>query len=370
MVVHSASSSFQLLSIKMGVIPLHSSSSPVILLHRTNFLRLRNTCNLCQGTVIHSRRTKRLSATGESERRSAHYHPTIWDHQLIQSLKNPYSNEVSHGRLEELKKEVKQLIRSNKDPLVQLKLIDSIQRLGVAYHFQDEIKDSLLHLVHLECNHDLYTAALKFRIFREHGYQISSDVFNEFKNKDGSFMDCLNKETHEGLLGLYEASHLGMNGEDVLEEAMEFSISSLKSSMMTEQVRQSLEVPLHWRMVRLEARNYINICEEEEQTKSSSRILVELAKLDFNIVQSVHQRELKELSSWWSDLDFKEELSFSRDRLVENFLWAVGIIYDPQFSRCRIGLTKLISILTVIDDIYDVYGSLDELELFTNAIER
>lgn len=33
-------------------------------------------------------------------------------------------------------------------------------------------------------------------------------------------------------------------------------------------------------------------------------------------------------------------------------------------------LTKINAVAVVIDDIYDVYGSLDELELFTDAVER
>jgi hypothetical protein len=55
----------------------------------------------------------------------------------------------------------------------------------------------------------------------------------------------------EGLLSLYEASHLGMHGESILEEAKDFSIKNLKSLMAklnsnsAEQVRQSLEIPLY-----------------------------------------------------------------------------------------------------------------------------
>ena len=64
------------------------------------------------------------------------------------------------------------------------------------------------------------------------------------------------------------------------------------------------------------------------------------------------------------------KLKFSRDRLFENYLWAAGVAYEPRFSKCRKVLTKLICILTVIDDMYDVYGSLEELVLFTSAIKR
>src|ERR1044072_2087184 len=54
----------------------------------------------------------------------------------------------------------------------------------------------------------------------------------------------------------------------------------------------------------------------------------------------------------------------------ECFLWTVGIFPEPHHSNCRIELTKTICILLVMDDIFDTYGSLDELILFTEAIKR
>lgn len=73
---------------------------------------------------------------------------------------------------------------------------------------------------------------------------------------------------------------------------------------------------------------------------------------------------------WWKSTSFSERLKFSRDRLVEHFFWTVGIIFDPEYGYCRRMKTKVVALITTIDDIYDVYGTLDELELFTNAVER
>lgn len=55
---------------------------------------------------------------------------------------------------------------------------------------------------------------------------------------------------------------------------------------------------------------------------------------------------------------------------MECFFWSMGMAFEPQFSDLRKGLTKVTSLITTIDDVYDVYGSLDELELFTKAVER
>ncbi|XP_057956380.1 probable terpene synthase 9 [Malania oleifera] len=313
----------------------------------------------------------------DPERRSAHYHPSIWDPKLIDSFTTPFSYELYAIQLENLKEKTRRLLNSSEDHSALLKLVDSMQRLGVDYHFEEEIK-GIMELVHssvITGDDDLYTTALRFRLQRQYGYPVSSDVFDKFRNKDGGFMDSLSHDL-KGILSLYEASYLGMPGEDdSLEEAKKFSIKYLKSavenlecdSIIAKQVQLSLEIPLHWKMPRLEARNFIDIYQRDD-TRSS--VLLEFAILDYNIVQSVYQKELKELSRWWRDLGFKEKLSFSRDRLMENYLWAVGICLEPHMSKCRKALTRMVCILSAIDDVYDIYGSLDELVRFTNAVDR
>ncbi|MCL7024601.1 hypothetical protein MKW94_024600 [Papaver nudicaule] len=98
--------------------------------------------------------------------------------------------------------------------------------------------------------------------------------------------------------------------------------------------------------------------------------LLEFAKLDFNMVQATYHEELKYASRWWRDLALDGSLTFARDRLVECFLWNLGLNSEPKFGNVRRQVTKVAYLITVIDDVYDVYGSLDELKLFTEAVER
>lgn len=65
-----------------------------------------------------------------------------------------------------------------------------------------------------------------------------------------------------------------------------------------------------------------------------------------------------------------EVLTFSRDRVVESFLWAVGVAYEPQYGSLRKWLTKAVLLVLIIDDVYDIYGSMHELHQFTTAVER
>ncbi|XP_050136069.1 tricyclene synthase EBOS, chloroplastic-like [Malus sylvestris] len=163
-------------------------------------------------------------------------------------------------------------------------------------------------------------------------------------------------------------------GESLLDEGLAFSTNYLKNlsglnvtNGLGEQVSHALELPLHHRMQRLESRWYI---EAHSKRPDANKVLLEIAKRDFNRVQCTLQRDLQEVSGWWVDMGLAEKLSFTRDRLMECFFWSVGIIFEPQHSHVRKELTKVAALVTTIDDVYDVYGTLDELELFTSAVER
>lgn len=105
----------------------------------------------------------------------------------------------------------------------------------------------------------------------------------------------------EGLLSLYEATHLRVHGEDILDEALAFTTSHLESlktqlkNPLAALVIHALKLPL-WKTVnRIEARYYISVYGEID---SHSKPLLYLAKLDFNLVQKLHQSEAAEFSRY------------------------------------------------------------------------
>ncbi|GAB4850255.1 hypothetical protein Ancab_029551 [Ancistrocladus abbreviatus] len=314
--------------------------------------------------------------TKEIARQSANFHPSIWGDRFITYT---CDDKVIHAWYEEaevLKEKVRKMF-TDVDFAEKLNLIDSVQRLGVAYHFEAEIKEALeqifsAYLDHFYRDDDLHRVSLLFRLLRQHGYNVSCDVFNKFKDKEGNFKEILTGDA-TGLLSLYEAANLRLHGEDILDDALHFTIANLNpmvadlSLPIAKRILHALHRPLRKSFPRLEARSYISFCQENE---SQNKALLKFAKLDFNILQKLHQMELSVLARWWKNLDFANNLPFARDRLVECYHWTVGVYFEPQYAQARKFLTKVIAMTTIIDDIYDVYGTTTELELFMKAVER
>ncbi|KAK1418494.1 hypothetical protein QVD17_27639 [Tagetes erecta] len=277
-------------------------------------------------------------------------------------------------RIDELKENTRRALMMVSDPTMTLKLIDTIQRLGVGYHFQEDINTMLEKLTQVLPDDDLYTMALNFRLRRHNGLHTNPEgtIFQKFMDTNGELKKS-SSEDIEGLLSLLEASYLGSKEEDILSRSKEIATKHLNtlvsqlSPKLYKKVIEGLKLPRHMRMERLEARKYI---EEYGNEDDHNPIVLEFAKYDYNNVQASLQKELLEVARWWEHLGLCSKLGFVRDRHVECFFWTFGVLPELRFSGGRIELAKSIAILLVIDDIYDTYGSYDDLVLFTKAIQR
>ncbi|KAB2032755.1 hypothetical protein ES319_D05G398900v1 [Gossypium barbadense] len=326
--------------------------------------------------------TNKTSIEDDSKiRRSANYHRPIWDYDYVQSLRDGFVQDESYNeRASKLQEEVRMMLGNMVDSLEKLELIDTLQMLGLSHHFEAEINKTLKNISTDRIGtaawkkDNLYATALEFRLLRQHGYKVDQDVFTCFMDDVGNIKSSLNQD-FKGLLNLYEASYLLLEGETMLENARELAAKLGKQYLKENNddqylrmlVDHAFELPLHWRMPRLEARWFIDVY---EKNKDKNPIILELAILDYKIVQSTHLEDFRYASTWWKELGLGESLGFARDRIMSNFLWSVGMVITPQDTKSRRIQTKVNALVTCLDDVYDVYGTLDELELLTDVIER
>nr|QWQ79564.1 TPS6 [Juglans sigillata] len=191
--------------------------------------------------------TAQNHVTPEINRRSANFQPSIWgDHFLSYASEFLETDVKMRQQIEELKENVRTMLTATVEkPSQKLNLVDAIQRLGVSYHFDNEIQAIMQQLQKThesddpEYYDDLYTVALLFRLLRQNGY----------------YVPC--------------ASQL--------------------SGPLAAQVTHALKQPIWKGLQRLEARHYFSVYQEDA---SHDKVLLKFAKLDFNLLQKMHQKEL------------------------------------------------------------------------------
>ncbi|KAK7331823.1 hypothetical protein VNO80_28564 [Phaseolus coccineus] len=282
--------------------------------------------------------------------------------------------------LKEAKHVSKKLIREN--PMESLHMVDIIQRLGIEHHFEEEIELVLqkqqLILSNHPCDffnsHDqLYEVALAFRLLRQGGYYVSADLFDILKSEKRKFKETYGEDV-KVLTALYEASQLGVE-EDSLDDVGYLGFQLLNAWLTRHEehpeaihVTKTLHCPLHHGFSRFRDRNIFPI--EFNTNNEWITCLEELAEINSCVVRLMNQKEIIEVYKWWKSLDMAKEEKFRSYQPLKWYMWPMACLTNPCLSQERIELTKFISLIYTVDDIFDVYGTLDQLTLFTDAIIR
>ncbi|MFS7973251.1 putative alpha-isocomene synthase [Helianthus anomalus] len=225
--------------------------------------------------------SQKMSAVKQEDvkRPTAKFPPSVWGDQFL-----VYDQQEDQTGVEKVVEDLKE------EHTNLLKLVDAVERLGIDYYFEDDIKQVLQHF------YDAYmdnwsggATSVWVRIMRQHGFFVSS-----------AFKEPLESDI-EGLLEFYEATYLRVPGEVILDDALAYTrgrlddISkhpSLSNSMVSKHIQEALKQPLHKRVPRIEALRYIPFY---EQQKSHNKCLLKLAKLGFNLLQSPHKKELSQI---------------------------------------------------------------------------
>ncbi|XP_076919912.1 (3S,6E)-nerolidol synthase 1-like [Bidens hawaiensis] len=273
--------------------------------------------------------------------------------------------------------EARRLLNNNNNcPYKTMEVVDALQKLCINHYFQDEI-DVILKRLHTKISNSLdydnygqislYDVSLSFRILRQEGYYISADVFASFKQEDGKFKGEIAEDV-KGLMALYEASQVSIEGDNMIEEAADFSSHRLKE--MIPFLNQNEAIIVNDTFKYSYQRTSPAFMVKKYIKRYTGTTMSELAELELANVQSVHRTEIDLISRWWMDLGLAQEFKLARNQPLHWYLWPMASLTDPSLSEQRIELTKPIALVFLIDDIFDVYGTLDELILFTEAVKR
>lgn len=91
-------------------------------------------------------------------------------------------NEEVLQRSQHLKEKVRKLLLAQIENVTEkLNLIDNIKRMGVSYHFENEIEDTLQNMHNNPPpfeGKDLHTISLWFRLLRQQGYHAPSGTLS------------------------------------------------------------------------------------------------------------------------------------------------------------------------------------------------
>ncbi|KAL3644875.1 Gly-Xaa carboxypeptidase [Castilleja foliolosa] len=285
--------------------------------------------------------------------------------------------------------------------------VDRLQRLGISRHFQPEI-DECLDYVHrywtdkgicwARNSHivqDIDDTAMGFRLMRLHGYDISADVFKNFE-KGGEFFCFAGQSTQAvtGMYNLYRASQLRFPGEHILADAADYSANFLKNKRANNElldkwiitkdlpgeVGYALDVAWYANLPRVETRFYLEQYGGEDDVwigktlyrmpNVSNNTYLELAKLDYNNCQALHQREWKNIQKWYKSSGL-EEFGSSERRLLRSYYIASACVFEPEKWEERFAWAKTAILTETIVSYFERQGvSKEQKRAFVNEFEH
>ncbi|XP_059071792.1 bifunctional isopimaradiene synthase, chloroplastic-like [Cryptomeria japonica] len=288
----------------------------------------------------------------------------------------------------------------------RLRAVDSVESLGLERHFQTEIKQAMDYVFHYWSERgiglgreslvpDIDITATAFRLLRTFGYTVSSDALQNIKSEAEELSKRSGDENCAGIiaiLSLYRCSQLNFPGENVMREIGAFAEDYLARSLesknfcqakaVKENLRQEIEYALSARwnrnMPRLMARNHIVAFNPDDLwlgktlyrlPKASNDKYLELAKLDFNSIQAKLRSEIQHIKRWYKECKFPQ-LHFTRHREVAVYWTSSVVMFEQQYTDCRLDFTKAGILGVITDDLYDTYATLQQLKLFNEAFER
>ncbi|PIN08371.1 Ent-kaurene synthase [Handroanthus impetiginosus] len=262
----------------------------------------------------------------------------------------------------------------------QLCTVDNLERLGISRYFRKEIQSVLdeTYRCWLQGDEEIFMDASTYKITKIIQEWPSSSFCGNMKDKDAN-------------LELYRASELILSPDERDLEKQNLRLKHLLEQELSggliysrqlgrnidEEVNHDLHNPFFANLDRVAKLRII-----EHYKFDDTRILktsywlpnfgnkdfLFLSVEDFNKCQAIHHEELKELERWVIE-NRLDELKFARSKSSYCYFSAAATSFAPELSDARMSWAKNAVLITVVDDFFDVGGSLEELKNLIQLVE-
>ncbi|KAH6777168.1 Terpenoid cyclases/Protein prenyltransferases superfamily protein [Perilla frutescens var. frutescens] len=279
----------------------------------------------------------------------------------------------------------------------QLCMVDNLERLGISRYFLTEIQSVLdeTYRCWLQGNEEIFmeasTCALAFRTLRMNGYNVTSDPITEILQEGFSSSIRGNMTDINTTLELYRASELILYPDERdlkqqnlrLKNLLEQELSSgfIQSCQLGRnihaEVDQALEYPFYaildriakWKNIEHYNFDSLRFLKTSYSSpKFGNKDFLFLSVEDFNRCQMIHREELRELERWVIE-NRLDELKFARSKSAYCYFSAAATFFAPELSDARMAWAKNGILTTVVDDFFDVGGSVEELKDLIRLVE-
>ncbi|VFQ77047.1 unnamed protein product [Cuscuta campestris] len=285
------------------------------------------------------------------------------------------------------------------DVYARLCVVDNVEKLGISRHYNEEIQTVLdeTYSRWLQGGEEIFmdasTCGLAFRLLQMSGYNISSGPVTHFLEESicnitaGYPMDVYT------MLDLYQALEIICNFDEYVSEKHnrwfeilreELSSDLLCSDIHTRQIHKQVEdvlnFPFYANLERVANPRYIEHYNVDSTRFSKTsygspnfcnKDFLTLAVQDFNICQSIHHEELKQLERWvGSKKSGLDRLKFARQKSAYCYFSAAATLFPPELSDARLSWAQNGVLTTVVDDFFDVGGSMEELRNLFHLLEK
>ncbi|KAL8510591.1 hypothetical protein ACS0TY_017423 [Phlomoides rotata] len=263
--------------------------------------------------------------------------------------------------------------------------VDRLQRLGISRYFEPEIEECMKYVHRYWSNYngvcasrhskiqDVDDTSMGFRLLRLNGFDVSPDAFKQFEDENGEFFCFAGQSSHSvtATYNLYRASQVMFPGEKILQDAKKFSTKFLQEKRadkelvdkwvitkdLAGEVGYALDVPLYASLPRVEARFFVEQYGGEDvvwigkvlyrMPYVNNNTYLELAKLDYNNCQELHQHEWKNIQQWYKSCNL-EEFGLSQESLLIAYYIAAASVFEPEKSGERLAWAKIATLVKTI----------------------